>query len=266
MKITINRIMISSVLLTCSLALASFGCRSTKTPEPLDANAANESGSSVDATTHARVDASEAAMSGSAELIAKGVKLFEEYRNEEAMQAYKSALELDPDNGESHYRIGLVHADAGDKEAAEKSYREAVERLEKTVRKNEEDASAYRYLAQSHAKLGDHADAVKALRQLVKIQPDESYHHYELGLELGKLALYPEAVQSLKKATQLDPDNFRAIEALERAQEGAKRREIALKRQEEEQRRLDPNSNRARDKNSNLVAAPPSLTQPAKQN
>jgi hypothetical protein len=78
--------------------------------------------------------------------------------------------------------------------------------------------------------------------------------------------LYPEAVQSLKKATQLDPDNFRAVEALERAKEGAKRREIALKRQEDEQRRSDDEPVRAREKNSNLVAAPPSLKQPAKQN
>lgn len=266
MKNLITKKFIFGVLLTCSLTLASLACRSTKTPESLDANAANDSANGVDDATPARADASDAAMSGSAELIAKGVKLFEEYRNDEAMQAYKSALELDPDSGEAHYRIGLVYADAGDKEAAEKSYKEAVERLEKRVRKNEEDASAYRYLAQAHAKLGDHADAVKALRQLVKLQPDESYHHYELGLALGKLALYPEAVQSLKKATQLDPDNFRAIEALERAQEGAKRREIALKRQEEEQRRLDPASNRAREQNSNLVAAPPSLAPSTKQN
>jgi tetratricopeptide (TPR) repeat protein len=162
MNIIINPKLLLIALLIASLAI-SLSCRATETPDAANVttdaanNTANNTASS-DAATPPREDSTDtAATRGSADLIAKGVKLFEEYRNEEAMQAYKNALELDPDNGEAHYRIALVHADTGEREAAEKSYKEAVERLEKVVRKNEDDANAYRYLALSHAKLGDHA-------------------------------------------------------------------------------------------------------------
>lgn len=78
-----------------------------------------------------------------------------------------------------------------------------------------------------------------------------------------KLAQYPEAAQALKKATQLDPDNYRAVEAYDRAREGVRRRDLAIKKQEEELRRQNPDAAtpaRPRSASGNIV---PTLPIPA---
>lgn len=221
---------------------------------------ARQASAAVETTSSATVHQSAEPLSGAAAAIAEGKKHFEDYRNDEAIAAFRRATEIDAQNGEAHYRLGLALADAGEKEAAEKSFERAIELFEKTVDENEDDIAAQRYLALANSKLGNHAEAVKAYKEVVRLEPDESNNHYELGLELNKLAQYPEAVQALKKALQLDPESYRAAEALDRAQEGVKRREAALRRQEEELRRQDSASGRARSANSNTVRPLPMLT------
>ncbi len=251
-----------SILTSCvcaCLLLAASGCR--KAADTSQVNGSNESGIEGNASTGNPAPP----VGGAAALIAEGVKLFEDYRNDEAMARFKRAAELEPENGEAYYRIGLVYADAGNKEEAQKAYEQAVERLEKVVREDGENVAAQRLFAQAQSRLGNHDEAARAYRQVVKLQPDDSYNHYELGIELSKLAQYPEAVQALKRATQLDPDNSRAVEALERAQEGVKRRDAAIKRQEEELRRQTSSPAAPRPAPSGVVPAPPSLgtNQPA---
>lgn len=222
--------------LVCGLSLlAGAGCRGSS--QPASTGDATGGGATDGVASSSSVKSSdEGARSGAAAFIAEGVKAFEDFRNEEAMAAYNRALEIDPQNGEAYYRLGLVYADTNREEEATKHFQQAVERLEKRVHEDEDDSDSYRYLALAHGRLGEHAEAVKAWKQVVRLEPEDSYNYYELGAALSKLAQYPEAVQALKKATQLDPDNYRAAEALDRAQEGVKRRDAALKRQEEELR------------------------------
>lgn len=172
-----------------------------------------------------------------AALVAEGRKHFEEFRNDEAVKSFERAREINPEEGEIHYRLGLALDDAGDKERAAESYERAVELFEQRLQDDEENIAVQRLLALTYSKLDKHAEAVKAYKQVARLAPDESYNHYELGVELMKLAQYPEAAQALKRATELDPDNYQAAEAYDRAREGVRRRDLAVKKQEEELRR-----------------------------
>jgi tetratricopeptide (TPR) repeat protein len=71
------------------------------------------------------------------------------------------------------------------------------------------------------------------LKQAVKLETEDGDMYYELGIELSKIAQYQEAVTAFQKALDLDPDNYRAVEALDKAKEGAERIKVLQKRQEE---------------------------------
>lgn len=249
-----------AIIFLWGLAITSVGCR---TASDASSNNASQTVAAGDAATSPTQNATPTPSGDVAALLGEGKKHFEDYRNDEAIASFKRVLEIDPENAEACYRLGLVYKDAGDDEEAEKALTQAVERFEKVVRENEDDVAAQRYLALANSRLGNHHEAIKAYRQVVRLAPDESYNHYELGLELMRTAHYPEAVQALKKATQLDPDNFRAVEALDRAQEGVKRRELALKKQEEELRQQEAGG-RPGAKRPNTVPTLPTLTAPPK--
>jgi Flp pilus assembly protein TadD len=251
------------IVLCGSLAIVLAGCRSDST-QTIKNDAQQPQAANDNPPIQPQSTSSSAPSGDVASLLAEGKRHFEDYRNDEAISAFKRVLELDSENGEAYYRLGLAYADVGNDEEADKALTEAVERFEKLVREKEDDITAQRYLALANSKLGKHDEAVRAYKQVVKLEPDESNNHYELGMELSRLAQYPEAVQAFKKATQLDPDDFRAVEALDRAQEGVKRRELALKKQEEELRRQDP-ANRSRSARTNTVPTLPVLTATPKQ-
>lgn len=43
-------------------------------------------------------------------------------RNQEAVEAYKQAIKLKPDDVDSHYNLGVTYSDLGNREAALKEY------------------------------------------------------------------------------------------------------------------------------------------------
>ena len=226
--------------LICVALLFAAGCRNSTSDATLaDSDANSASNADARATGNSAESSSDVYSGEAAALVAEGKKHFEEFRNDEAVKAFGRALEVSPDDGEIHYRLGLALDDAGDEERAAKSYERAVELFEKRLGDDEENVAVRRLLALTYSKLDKHAEAVKAYKQVTRLAPDESYNHYELGVELMKLAQYPEAAQALKRATELDPDNYQAAEAYDRAREGVRRRDLALKKQEEELRRQD---------------------------
>jgi tetratricopeptide (TPR) repeat protein len=85
----------------------------------------------------------------------EGDRLLEEGNLEEAIAAYRRAIELNPDYSRSHHNLGESLAKLGQFEEASASYRRAIEL-------NPDDVQAYRHI--------------------LEIQPD----HLEVGLQLGK--------------------------------------------------------------------------------
>ncbi len=262
-----------TALLSLCLAFALAGCRRASEQAANNAEGANASG-----------ETSPAAQSEAQRYVAQGNDAF--YKNDqeqEAIEAYKKAIELDPNYGEAYYRLGLVYVAGGKRDEAEEAFKKAIEVLEKQLRTNQKDAQVHYILGQSLMGLANLQDtsksqktlqeAVKALKKAVSLEPENADMYYELGQAHSRLIQYREAVAAFEKATELDPDNYRASEALEKAKEDLsrfntlykreetklKQEEAARKRKEEEENangNANANSNNKSNDNSSAPKAP----------
>src|SRR6202165_1450424 len=108
-------------------------------------------------------------------------------------------------------------------------------------------------------------EATRALRQATRLTPDDEEAFYQLGLSETRLAHYPEAVAAFEKALELDPDDYRATDALEIAQEGAKRIKEGKKHAEEMlKKQANENANGNTNSNSNSAKKPAPRRSPTK--
>jgi tetratricopeptide (TPR) repeat protein len=188
---------------------------------------------------------------------AEGNKLFDANKTELAVEAYRQAVDKNPDFADAWFKLGVSYAliekqneieslneenpeetptptparkSRNDKKEkvirtkdSEKAFEKAVAAYKKIIAKNKEDDGAYYNLGRSYNKLDEDEDAQKALREAVKLKPDDTLYQTEFGAILIKLAQYDEAVRALKKALEIDPENSEAAELLERAEAGKKR-------------------------------------------
>ncbi len=203
------------------------------------------------------------AFSGDARaLFDQGREAYRENRDNEAVEAFKEAVRLEPDFAEAHYRLGLAYHATAQREEAEKSFEAAAEAYEKALKKEPKDSDAHFYLGLVLGRLGKYDDAVKAFKESIKHAPEESEDkYYELALAHYKVAQYKEAIDACKKALEIKPDFFQAEELLEKSKPGLARVEAFRKRQEEllkkqQKPRGNPNSNSTTNSNSATAPAP----------
>lgn len=176
--------------------------------------------------------------------VAEGDRLFDDNQTELAIDAYKRAIELDPDLADAYFKMGIAYAlieteavrmgtstvvpgeVVGNKLVKTdsiKMFEKAVVAYKKLLAKSPDDPVANFNLGRALNKLNKDEDSEKALEKAVKLKPDDVEYLNELGLIQIKLAKYHEAVKVLKKAQELDPENAETEEALEEATAGARR-------------------------------------------
>jgi tetratricopeptide (TPR) repeat protein len=244
-----------------------LACGKTEANSNTNSNV-NEANANVNQNTNANVKVESTPLPNyeTAEIaLAEGNKFFDANENDKAIEAYKQAVEKNPELGEAFFKLGVAYqirekvyqTDAVVVEEtptpsptpkskksnskkdektpvtdAEKAFASAVKALEKTVKKNPKDDAAHFYLGRSLEKLNEDLDALKALKEAVKLQPENSEYQIELGKIYIKLAQYDLAVIALKKALELDEGNLLAEEQLEKAEAGKKRVDFAKRENE----------------------------------
>jgi tetratricopeptide (TPR) repeat protein len=218
-----------SILTVAFFAFALGGCRRKGNP---NSNAA------ASATPAASYNSSNAADREQAQNDARvhlehGNELFQNNQDEEALAAYKQAIERNPEFAEAYYKLGITHAVLEQDKESEAALKKAIELYKKSIQENSKDADAFFNLGESYRSLRQYEDAVRAYKQAVHLQPEDPEMFYELGVTQIKLAQYSEASNALQKAVDLDPNYYRASDALEEAREGAKRIRDGKKHQEE---------------------------------
>lgn len=214
------RLFLSALLAVC-LACALAACKSG---EPQSANSPSNVNLSGDGTppTQEQTEAQK--------LLNEGNEFYKNDQDEQAIEAYKKAIELDPNNGEAYFRLGLAYMATGKREEAEESFKKSVDVYEKYLRNNQKDAQSYYILGQALVRLGNYQEdrakapkvyleAVAALKKAVAIEPENADMYFELGVAYNRLFQYQDAVKAFEKATELDPSNYRASDALEKAKE-----------------------------------------------
>jgi len=247
-----------SLSLTCVFAL---NCKSVDKP---NVNAGANETASAAATPN--TNASDAAkkmpeavptFSDADEAAAAGDKYLDVSETENAIDAFKQAVKLNPDFAEAYFKLGIAHTLRQKEEYdstvaskaeptptpktkkgknavpeltdAEKAFENAAKVYEKILKKNPKDDAAQYNLGRALNKLNKDKEAEKALRQAVKLAPENAEYQTEFGSILIKLAQYDEAVTVLNKAVKLDESNLQAQDLLERADAGKKRINFGIK-------------------------------------
>ena len=201
----------------------------------------------------------------------RGMDAYRHDRDEEAVDAFKQAVQLDPDFAEAHYRLGLALNAAGQSEESDKAFEQAVKAYEKLTKKDSKDASAFYFMGLSYEKLGKYEEAVRVLKEAVHNSPDEDDDkYYELAFAHFKIAQYDESIRALNKALEINPDNYPAADLLTKAKDGASRISEIRKHQEELRKKgsnangnMNGNANKGAISNGGTGANRNSATSPA---
>jgi tetratricopeptide (TPR) repeat protein len=132
-------------------------------------------------------------------LFAQGVQAYQAHRLAEAIQAYRSAVKLDPSLFEAHYNLGLAAAEAGNLPLALTAYEAAL-----ALRPGSVDA---RYNFALVLKQTNHpVDAADELERIVTSYPNETRAHLALGnLYAQQLDQPGKARQHYLKVLEIEP-------------------------------------------------------------
>ncbi len=221
--------------------------------------------------------------------LAEGNRLLDDNQTEQAIEAFKRAVVLNPDLAEAHFQMGIAYAlieseleqsgvdvepaiGPGEKKAgqvklnSQKAFEKAVEAYRKLIAANAKDDVAQFNLGRAYNKLNKDEQAEDAFKQAVKLKPEDTEYQTEYGSILIKLAKYREAIGPLKKALELDAENSRAANLLDDAEAGAKRIDFVQKSPDNRNATANTNTNANMASNSNSSTKPAnSATKPSKE-
>ena len=120
---------------------------------------------------------------------------------EKAIEAYRSAIEVDGLFFPAKMNLAVLYNAAGRNEEAEVLLREVLEGYP------EEDQAAYS-LGLLLAEMGQLDEAAVFLERSAVLRPDRTRAHYNLGLALQALGRIDEAEEALRRAVDLEPENL----------------------------------------------------------
>lgn len=132
-------------------------------------------------------------------LFLKGNKLYEQQQYEEAVEAYKEALQISPSEWGYYFNLALAYKKLGRKQEATESFQKAVEL-------NPESYSSNKELGEALAKDGDYEEAKKYYLKATEISPDDPDAFYNLGVCLTNLGESEEALRLFLKTVELNKD------------------------------------------------------------
>ena len=119
-------------------------------------------------------------------------------REPEAIEAYKRAVLLAPQDAESHNNFGISLKRMGRLREARRSYVRSIEL-------NPDYAQAHNNLGSIQKELGEVTEAELSCRRAIMLRPDYPEAHSNLGIVLHKLGRLDEAEQSCRYAIELAP-------------------------------------------------------------
>ncbi len=113
-----------------------------------------------------------------------------------AMQAYKTAIELDPQYCDAMDNLALLLRKKGDFEGA-------VDWYERSIEVAPDNSVAHMGLGNTFFDLERYDEALEQYNELLRINPEDPEGHYGAGRVLFSLEEYTDAIDRLKKAEEL---------------------------------------------------------------
>ncbi|MCI0566202.1 tetratricopeptide repeat protein, partial [bacterium] len=125
-----------------------------------------------------------------------GAALSDLGRNEEAIEAYRQAVALDPKDAYPYNGLGSALSDLGRNE-------EAIEAYWQAVAIDPKDAYSWNGLGNALHALGRNEEAIETYRQAVAIDPKDAYSWNGLGNALHALGRNEEAIEAYRRFIDL---------------------------------------------------------------
>jgi tetratricopeptide (TPR) repeat protein len=128
-----------------------------------------------------------------------GVALQAQNRPEEAIEAYKKAIELRPDDANTYYNMGIALQ-------AQNKLEEAIEAYKKAIVIMPDDANTYYNMGIALQAQNKLEEAIEAYKKAIAIKPDDANTYYNMGIAFKEQGKLEEAVEAQSKAIELRPD------------------------------------------------------------
>jgi len=136
-----------------------------------------------------------------------GIYLYREGHNEEAIEHYHKAIQINPHRFETFYSLGASLAAQGRLD-------EAIENYHKAIHLNPNYSYALNNLGMALAAKGQLDEAIRTYRQAVQVDPNSSEALNNLGVAFATKGQLVEAVQNFRKAIQINPNSSDALNNL----------------------------------------------------
>ena len=132
-----------------------------------------------------------------------GVLYCDLHRYSDAVDSFEQAIRIKPDDAVVHFGLGLANDKLG-------RYQEAVDAYRQAIQAKSDYVEAHCNLGLLYYELGRYSDAADVLKQAIRIKPDLETAYFGLGLANDKLRRYQEAVDAYKQAIRISPDDAQA--------------------------------------------------------
>ncbi len=129
-----------------------------------------------------------------------GITYYKEGNLDQAIEAFKLALEFKPDNDKVFYNLGRIYYDLGQKELSMSYYKDAI-------RLNPNDSLSLVAVGLLYYEMGDFAEAEKYYDNTIEIAPRFSMVYFNRGTMFGQQKKYQLSLQDLNKAIQYNKEN-----------------------------------------------------------
>lgn len=117
-----------------------------------------------------------------------------------AIEAYKKAVEVNPNYSEAYNNLALVYMDCNDAE-------KAVESIKKALEVAPHQAEAIYNLGNIYFKTGKYEMAAQAYHSVLRLRPDFANAHHNVGIIFMREKKYEYAIESFSEAVKLNPEN-----------------------------------------------------------
>jgi tetratricopeptide (TPR) repeat protein len=131
-------------------------------------------------------------------------------RQEEAVEHWKQALQIEPDYAEAHYNLAVALMHMGNLE-------DAIEHYEQALRIKPDYAEAHNNLGVVLMGLGRDTEAIGQFEQVLRLKPASAGTHNNLGNALLRAGRIQDAISHYQQALQINPAHLEAHYGLAKA-------------------------------------------------
>ena len=129
-----------------------------------------------------------------------GLAYYQDGKIEEAIAAYQTAIQLEPNFADAYGGLGVVYRRSGDLDAA-------IRHCQKAIKIAPENIEFHQNLTQIYWQKGMYDRAAIGYRIILELDPSDENALHHLGIILLSKQAYDEAVSCFQRVLQRNPDN-----------------------------------------------------------